>query len=52
MDRQDPYTVLRDRSFIDEMKADILRRAEAMSDEEKENSAGVDFAYWPVGLAG
>jgi hypothetical protein len=27
------------------MKADILRRAEAMSDEENENPAGVDFAY-------
>jgi hypothetical protein len=38
-------TVLRDRSFIDEMKADILRRAEAMSSEENENSIGVDFAY-------
>ena len=47
MDRQDPNIVLRDRSFIDEMKADILRRAEAMSDEdeENENPAGVDFAY-------
>jgi activating signal cointegrator complex subunit 2 len=45
MDRQDPNTVLRDRSFIDEMKADILRRAQAMSDEENENPTGVDFAY-------
>jgi activating signal cointegrator complex subunit 2 len=34
--RQDESTVLRDKTFMEEMKADILRRAEAISDEEEE----------------
>jgi activating signal cointegrator complex subunit 2 len=35
--RQDEATVLHDRKFIEEMKADILRRAEAISDDEDED---------------
>ncbi|KAJ7126054.1 hypothetical protein C8R44DRAFT_618190 [Mycena epipterygia] len=34
--------VLRDRTFIEQMKADILRRAEEISDDEEEEEAG-DF---------
>ncbi|KAF7316330.1 CUE domain-containing protein [Mycena indigotica] len=37
---QDETTVLRDRTFIEQMKADILRRAEAISDEESEGEEG------------
>ncbi|KAI0066832.1 hypothetical protein BV25DRAFT_1987939 [Artomyces pyxidatus] len=33
----DAATVLRDRTFIEQMKADILRRAEAVSDSEEED---------------
>lgn len=33
--RQDESTVLRDRTFIEQMKADILRRAEAISDDDE-----------------
>ena len=40
-DRQDEHAVLRDRSFIEEMKADILRRAEAISDDEDEDNIGL-----------
>ncbi|KAG6891220.1 hypothetical protein C0995_008472 [Termitomyces sp. Mi166 len=49
--REDASTVLRDRSFIEQMKADILRRAEAISDEEEEEVftssklKGVDYAF-------
>lgn len=32
--------MLRDRAAIDQMKADILRRAEAMSDEEEDDDGG------------
>ena len=35
-DSDDAMTVLRDRSFMDQMKTDILRRAEASSDSEDE----------------
>ncbi|KAH7910110.1 hypothetical protein BJ138DRAFT_1153612 [Hygrophoropsis aurantiaca] len=41
--RQNEATFLKDRSYIEQMKADILRRAEAMSDDEEDeagNSAG------------
>lgn len=34
---RDTTGVLRDRTFIEQMKADILRRAEEMSDEEEED---------------
>lgn len=34
----DAMTVLRDRSFMDQMKTDILRRAEASSDSEDEGA--------------
>jgi activating signal cointegrator complex subunit 2 len=56
--RQDDSAIFRDRSFIEEMKADILRRAEALSDDEEtelidptaghsvnEKGKGVDIAY-------
>ncbi|GLB42322.1 putative CUE domain protein [Lyophyllum shimeji] len=33
--REDESMVLRDRTFIEQMKADILRRAEAISDDEE-----------------
>ncbi|KAF8884883.1 hypothetical protein CPB84DRAFT_1964864, partial [Gymnopilus junonius] len=36
--------VLRDRSFIEQMKADILRRAEMLSDEEDEAEEGATAA--------
>ena len=32
--RQDEAAILHDRTYIEEMKADILRRAEAISDED------------------
>ncbi|OJA17670.1 hypothetical protein AZE42_03005 [Rhizopogon vesiculosus] len=35
---QDEASVLRDRAAIEQMKADILRRAEAMSDEEEDGA--------------
>ncbi|KAF7986308.1 hypothetical protein HWV62_35266 [Athelia sp. TMB] len=35
---QDEQTVLKDRTFIEQMKADILRRAELMSDSEDEEA--------------
>ena len=34
--RDEVTTVLQDRAYIEQMKADILRRAEAMSDSEEE----------------
>ena len=39
---EDAETVLQDRSFIEQMKADILRRAEEISDDEddEENADG------------
>ncbi|KAG1753611.1 uncharacterized protein EDB91DRAFT_1234067 [Suillus paluster] len=37
---QDDASVLRDREAIEQMKADILRRAEAMSDGEEEEDGG------------
>ncbi|KAI0052127.1 hypothetical protein FA95DRAFT_1616818 [Auriscalpium vulgare] len=37
---EDIEHVLRDRKFIEEMKSDILRRAEAVSDEEEEYEFG------------
>ena len=40
-DRQDESTVLRDRTFIEQMKADILRRAEAISDDDDDE--GLEF---------
>ncbi|KAI0370601.1 hypothetical protein BV20DRAFT_1018799 [Pilatotrama ljubarskyi] len=36
---EDAQVVLQDRSFIEQMKADILRRAEEISDEEDEEAA-------------
>jgi len=36
--REDETSVLQDRRFIEEMKADILRRAEAISDEDEDIS--------------
>lgn len=36
VDYRDTTGILRDRTFIEQMKADILRRAEEMSDEEEE----------------
>jgi activating signal cointegrator complex subunit 2 len=36
-------TSLRDRSFIEEMKADILRRAEEMSDDDEEAEDDVPY---------
>ncbi|KAG6886207.1 hypothetical protein C0993_010769 [Termitomyces sp. T159_Od127] len=48
----DASNVLRDKSFIEEMKADILRRAETVSDDEEEEDAftssrptGIDYAF-------
>ncbi|KAI0355904.1 hypothetical protein OH77DRAFT_1401732 [Trametes cingulata] len=38
---EDAQTVLQDRSFIEQMKADILRRAEEISDDEDEDAAAV-----------
>ncbi len=38
----DDAAILRDRTFIEQMKADILRRAEAISDDEDETSANGD----------
>jgi activating signal cointegrator complex subunit 2 len=35
--RQDESTVLHDRTFIEQMKANILRMAEAISDDEEDN---------------
>ncbi|KNZ74656.1 CUE domain-containing protein 3 [Termitomyces sp. J132] len=49
--KEDASHVLRDRSFIEQMKADILRRAEAISDEEEEEvfpsskPRGADYAF-------
>jgi activating signal cointegrator complex subunit 2 len=37
-------SILRDRTFMEEMKADILRRAEEISDDEEE-ARGIDLAY-------
>lgn len=37
---QDEASMLRDRAAIDQMKADILRRAEAMSDGEEDDDGG------------
>lgn len=36
---------MNDRSFIDQMKADILRRAEAISDSEEEEEEGRVVAF-------
>ncbi|KAG6891557.1 hypothetical protein C0992_004415 [Termitomyces sp. T32_za158] len=47
----DASNVLKDKTFIEEMKADILRRAEAISDEEAEYTisssqpTGIDYAF-------
>jgi activating signal cointegrator complex subunit 2 len=49
-DRQDEHTVLRDRSFIEEMKADILRRAEAISDDEDEAEIGLSSTQVVAGM--
>ncbi|KAK0449751.1 uncharacterized protein EV420DRAFT_1622043 [Desarmillaria tabescens] len=35
--REDEAAILRDRTFMEQMKADILRRAEEISDEEEED---------------
>lgn len=51
--RDDTNAVLQDRAFVEQMKADILRWAEAMSDDEEEDdsteagviSKGVDVAF-------
>lgn len=51
--RDDTNAVLQDRAFVEHMKADILRWAEAMSDDEEEDdstkaggiSKGVDVAF-------
>ena len=50
--RNDNTTVLQDRASIEQMKADILRRAEAMFNEEKEEvlepdgkGKGIDVAF-------
>ncbi|KIP06461.1 hypothetical protein PHLGIDRAFT_459334 [Phlebiopsis gigantea 11061_1 CR5-6] len=51
--QNDAGAALQDRAFIEQMKADILRRAEAMSDEEDEENvtanggkaSGVDIAF-------
>ena len=51
--RNDAGAALQDRAFIEQMKADILRRAEAMSDDEDEEdnttdggrARGVDVAF-------
>ena len=37
-------SILKDRTFIEEMKADILKRAEEISDDEEE-ARGIDLAY-------
>ena len=37
MFREDASTALRDRSYIEQMKAEILRRAEEMSEDEEED---------------
>lgn len=42
LSREDENTILRDRTFIEQMKADILRRAEAISDDEDEEEEGND----------
>jgi len=34
---QDPTTILQDRTYIEQMKADILRRVEAFSDSESDS---------------
>jgi activating signal cointegrator complex subunit 2 len=39
---QDEASVLRDRAAIEQMKADILRRAEAMSDDEDDGGEDED----------
>ncbi|KAJ7485495.1 hypothetical protein FB451DRAFT_1337644 [Mycena latifolia] len=40
--KTDHESVLRDRTFIEQMKADILRRAEAISDDEEEEEDAED----------
>ncbi|KAG5634354.1 hypothetical protein H0H81_002266, partial [Sphagnurus paluster] len=47
--RQDEATVLRDRTFIEQMKADILRRAEAISDDENEDEEYEDPEAYGTG---
>ena len=51
LDRQDEETVLRDRSFIEAMKSDILRRAEAMSNDEDEQDIGTSAAKVYIDVA-
>ncbi|KAI0696820.1 hypothetical protein BC835DRAFT_1405846 [Cytidiella melzeri] len=48
--RDDAHTLLQDRAFIEQMKADILRRAEEVSDDEDEEAdgtreGGIDVAF-------
>ncbi|KAK0495870.1 hypothetical protein EDD18DRAFT_1286309 [Armillaria luteobubalina] len=43
--REDETTILKDRTFMDQMKADILRRAEEISDEEEEEEEGTTGAF-------
>lgn len=38
---QDEETVLRDRTFMEQMKADILRRAEAISDSSEDEDSSI-----------
>ncbi|KAI8972818.1 hypothetical protein BD414DRAFT_211324 [Trametes punicea] len=55
---EDAQAILQDRSFIEEMKADILRRAEEISDTEDEDEAdggkgqGKDLAFEDDDLEG
>ncbi|RDB30021.1 CUE domain-containing protein 3 [Hypsizygus marmoreus] len=48
-DREDESTVLRDRTFIEQMKADILRRAEEISDDEELSGDAEDTKPKPKG---
>ncbi|KAG5643646.1 hypothetical protein DXG03_000572 [Asterophora parasitica] len=45
---EDASTVLKDRTFIEQMKADILRRAEEISDDEEEEEVDGDPSSAPV----
>ncbi|KAG6817120.1 hypothetical protein H0H87_012641 [Tephrocybe sp. NHM501043] len=48
--REDALNVLRDRTFIEQMKADILRRAEAISEDEEDEEAVGFLGPKPKGI--
>ncbi|KAK0192803.1 hypothetical protein F5146DRAFT_1102590 [Armillaria mellea] len=43
--REDETVILRDRTFMEQMKADILRRAEEVSDDDEEDEVGTIGAF-------